>query len=383
MRVVVVRIEEVDVVRRDDADAELLAERAHPVDHVLLAALEVAEVSDALLRDRLLAGNRLRPLALSGRMKHHLKRVVVAEKVLVPARDLLSLRGIVPALRRVVEIVRDFARDAGARAVKSLVVFFEQGVIDARVVVEAVDVRLGDEPHEVVIADEILRVEAQVKALLSLVARRVIASRRDIRLDAENRLHALLAGLVVERLECEEIAVVRDRKRRHSEFLRLRDERLQLTLSVQQRIGGVKVEMDEIGHVSDKNEKKGEEDEDKGQKTLRERHPIGAGRCVRRHGGAVAAQRFQNPAESERQATLRRRQRTRRAEERDNHDETPDFKRGGHLPQAPAPETEPMILTIGRNIAMTIVPTTTASTMMSAGSIAAVMPATALSTSSS
>ena len=51
--------------------------------------------------------------------------------------------------------------------------------------------------------------------------------------------------------------------------------------------------------------------------------------------------------------------------------------------QAPAPETEPMILTIGRNIAMTIVPTTTARTMIRAGSIAAVMPATALSTSSS
>ena len=53
------------------------------------------------------------------------------------------------------------------------------------------------------------------------------------------------------------------------------------------------------------------------------------------------------------------------------------------LHQAPAPETEPMILTIGRNIAMTIVPTTTARTMIRAGSIAAVMPATALSTSSS
>ena len=51
--------------------------------------------------------------------------------------------------------------------------------------------------------------------------------------------------------------------------------------------------------------------------------------------------------------------------------------------QPAPPETELMILTIGRNMAMTIVPTTSASTMMSAGSMAAVMPATALSTSSS
>ena len=50
---------------------------------------------------------------------------------------------------------------------------------------------------------------------------------------------------------------------------------------------------------------------------------------------------------------------------------------------APPEDTEPMILTMGRNIATTMVPTTTASTMISAGSIAAVMPATALSTSSS
>ena len=42
-----------------------------------------------------------------------------------------------------------------------------------------------------------------------------------------------------------------------------------------------------------------------------------------------------------------------------------------------------MILIIGRNMAMTIVPTTTARKMISAGSMAAVRPATALSTSSS
>ena len=100
---------------------------------------------------------------------------------------------------------------------------------------------------------------------------------------------------------------------------------------------------------------------------------------------AVSAHRSHDPAQRERHAPLRRRHEG-GGDQQDEHRGKPhDLERVGHRPdQPPAPcATLPMIETIGRNMAITIVPTTTASTMMSAGSIAAVRPATALSTSSS
>ena len=74
---------------------------------------------------------------------------------------------------------------------KPLVVLLEKLVVDSRVVVVAVDVRLGDEPHEIVVADEVLRVKAQVEALLlqllvlaeELMALAVVVV-YDVRLDA-------------------------------------------------------------------------------------------------------------------------------------------------------------------------------------------------------
>ena len=90
--------------------------------------------------------------------------------------------------------------------------------------------------------------KAEVEALLALVARRVVAGGRHIRLAAEDRLDALLAAFIVERLQREEIPVVRDGQRRHSHGLRLGDERLDLALSVKKRICCVKMEMYEVGH---------------------------------------------------------------------------------------------------------------------------------------
>ena len=251
VRVVVLLLEEVDVVRRYDTDAELLAERHDGVRDVALAGVEFVE----LVYGR--RGNLLSvALALPGRMQHHLKRVVVAKKVLVPERDFLGLLRIVATLERSVEVVGDLSRDTGGRAVKPLVVLLEKLVVDSRVVVVAVDVRLGDEPHEIVVADEVLRVKAQVEALLlqllvlaeELMALAVVVV-YDVRLYAKDRLYALLPRLVIERLGREHVAVVGDGKRGHPKRLRLGDERHDAALPVEQRISGVKVEMCEPAHV--------------------------------------------------------------------------------------------------------------------------------------
>ena len=138
---------------------------------------------------------------------------------------------------------------------KPLVVLLKKLVVDSRVVVVAVDVRLRDKPHEIVVADEVFRVKAQVEALLlqflvlaeELVALAVVVV-YDVRLYAEDRLYALLPRLVVEGLRGKHVAVVRDGKRGHAERLRLGDERHDAALPVEQRISGVKVEMREAAH---------------------------------------------------------------------------------------------------------------------------------------
>ena len=250
VRVVVLLLEEVDVVRRNDADAELLSERDYGVCNVALAGVELVELVDGR------RGNLLTiALALPGRMQHHLERIVVAEELLVPKRDLLGLLRIVAALERRVEVVGDLPRDTGRRAVKPLVVLLKKLVVDSRVVVVAVDVRLRDEPHEIVVADEVLRVKAQVEALLlqflvlaeELVALAVVVV-YDVRLYAEDRLYALLPRLVVERLRGKHVAVVRDGKRGHAERLRLGDERHDAALPVKQGVSRMQVEMREAAH---------------------------------------------------------------------------------------------------------------------------------------
>ena len=107
---------------------------------------------------------------------------------------------------------------------------------------------LGHQPHEVVVSDEVLRVQAQVEALLleSLVLLEVLVPLavvvvHYVRLHAEDGLYALLARLVVERLGGEEVAVVGDRERIHPERLRLRDKRGDSALPVEQRVGGVEM----------------------------------------------------------------------------------------------------------------------------------------------
>ena len=238
VRVVVLLFEEVDVVCRDDAYAELPAERKDGIRHIALAGVQLVE----LVYRR---GGYLLAVAfaLPRRMQHDLKGVVVAKEVLVPSGDLLGLLRVVPALHGRVEVVGDLARYARRRAVQPLVVLLEKLVVDSRIVVVAVDVRLGDKPHEVVVADEVLRVQAEVEALLLLLLVETevfvafpVVMVDDVRLDADDRLYALLPGLVVERLRREEIAVVRHGERSHAKRLRPGDERHDPALPVEKRI---------------------------------------------------------------------------------------------------------------------------------------------------
>ena len=239
MGVVVLRVEEVDVVGGDNADPEPLPQLQRALDHLELARVEVGELE-------LRRGRHVWP-RLHRLVEHHLERVVVAEEVAVPGRG--TFRG-----GRVVrgERLRHLAGDAGRGAHQPLVVALEEPLVDARTVVEAVDAGLGDQLDEVVVAGQVLRVQAEVVAELALVAAEVVAGGGDVGLAAEDGLDRgagelavdlvlLRPALVVEALEREQVAVVGDGKRLHAQPPRLLHERHDLALPVEQRIGGMKV----------------------------------------------------------------------------------------------------------------------------------------------
>ena len=112
-------------------------------------------------------------------------------------------------------------------------------MVDPRLVVEAVDVGLRNEPHKVVVARQVLRMEAEMETRLVLDALMIVVV-DDIRLAAEDRfdrrqpleiLLGVVAG-VVERLQRIEVAVVRDRERGHAPPARPLDKRIDLALPV-------------------------------------------------------------------------------------------------------------------------------------------------------
>ena len=136
-------------------------------------------------------------------------------------------------------------------------VLFEQRTVYSRAVVVAVDERLRDEPHEIVVAREILGVQTEVASSLGLVPVTVVAV-RDVHLASENRLdlrqplEVLLRRVagVVKRLEREQVAVVGHSYRGHPPPAGPLDQRIYLALPVKQGVCRVEMEMCEIAHVT-------------------------------------------------------------------------------------------------------------------------------------
>src|SRR5207245_6341504 len=106
------------------------------------------------------------------------------------------------------------ARHAGGERDQSLAVRLEQGLVDARVVVEAVGERLAAQIAEVAVAGVVSRQKHQVVAYpLALVAHPLLA--RDVGLEADDGLDAVLLRLLIEIDDAEHVPVVGDRYGTH------------------------------------------------------------------------------------------------------------------------------------------------------------------------
>ena len=210
---VVVRVEEVHVVGRDQADAQLpgqLDASGPDLRIVVLVPLDLDE-------------EPLGPEDLQVALGHRPGRLHVAAMRRPPGPRL----------------------DAGGRADEPLVELGEHLLVDARPVVEPLRVSDARQLQQVLVAGEVLGQQDQVicgvgDGRLALV---VPAAGGDIGLDPDDRLDPGGLRLGVELDGPEHIAVVRDGHRIHAQLLAPREQRLKLNRPVEQRVLAVQMEV--------------------------------------------------------------------------------------------------------------------------------------------
>ena len=175
--------------------------------------------------------------------------VIAPEDLLVPARRLLRLLEIAARQRP-----RDLGVQAAGEHEQAVGVPGQQLAVHARLVIEALEVRLRDELDEVLVAGEVAHEDREVVgAFIAPVLRaalRVLA-RRHVELGAEDRLDPRFLGGEVEIDPAEKVAVVGERDGRELEVLGLLDQLLELGGAVEQAVLRVHVEVDEFGVLHD------------------------------------------------------------------------------------------------------------------------------------
>jgi hypothetical protein len=126
----------------------------------------------------------------------------------------------------------------------------EQILVDSRLVVEAFGVAGRHQLDQIVITGQIFGEQNQVIGCLAgRAALGPPISRRDIHLAAEDRIQSAFARLVVKDHRREHVPVLGDRHRRHVQLHRPVEQFLDPARAVEQRILGVQVKVDEVGHI--------------------------------------------------------------------------------------------------------------------------------------
>ena len=175
------------------------------------------------------------------------EEVLFAEDVLEPRRGFE--RGVGFVLQ---DQLRDEAAEASGGGADAGVVAFEQLPVAARLVVVAVEVRGARDLDEVAVALVRLREHREVEDLVLGTLRAVEArGAREVALHAQHRLDVRVARRFVEREDAVHVAVVGDADRRLTVGRGRRDHFIDPRCTVEHRVLGVKVQMDErIGQSS-------------------------------------------------------------------------------------------------------------------------------------
>ena len=215
VRARVALVQVVAVVGGDDADAGLLGHLQQvPVDGLLL----------------------LQPVGL-----HLQEEILLPEDVRELQRRVLGRLGAAAH-----DGLRHLAAEAGRKTDQPLGVLAQERLVDARVVIEALQVPHRVEVREVLPADLVLGQQDEVvRAPLGLVE----AIGRDVGLAAEDRLHPVGLGLLIEIERAEQVAVVGDGHRLHPALEDLREEVVEADGAVEKAILRVQMQVREVGHM--------------------------------------------------------------------------------------------------------------------------------------
>ena len=160
----------------------------------------------------------------------------------------------------------------------------EQLSVHTGLVVEAVEVRSGDELHQIAVAVEVLCKQDEMTQLpIALGVLIEARARGAVDLAADDGPYARTLARLIELDSAVHHAVVGDGKRRHLEFLGAGDELADPAGAVQETVLGVHVQVDVVGGhgVTATNQVIGADD-------WARRGANGTGRLRRRHGGTPA-----------------------------------------------------------------------------------------------
>ena len=202
------------IVGRDHRDVQFLAQRHQP----------------------LVYGRQLRNVPVL----HKLKVVSPAENFLVPRRRLARRVHIAPRYRP-----RHFPAWAARQRYDALAVLRQQLAVYARLVVEAFQVRLGDELDQIVVPPLAVRKQRHVVGRLVVRIALVAAGGRDIGFAADYGLDARFLRDLVKVDRAVHPAVVRDGEAVHPQLHGAVDEILQAAKPVKHAVFGVRVQVRE------------------------------------------------------------------------------------------------------------------------------------------
>ena len=218
----------------------------HVVRLVVRAFQEMHVIRRHQLQAQLLPDPRQRRAAFEFRLDpvvvHFEEKILRPEDVAILPRETHRLRIIVRQERRV-----DLAFQTPAQPDQPRRVLRQQLLVDARLVIHPVEMRLRDQLHEIRVARVVLGQQREMIRRVPPVARPAIQmrTRRHIHLAPDDRLHPRFLAFLKKLNRPEEIAVIRHRHRRHPQRLRLFHQLRDAHRPIEQRILGVQMQVNE------------------------------------------------------------------------------------------------------------------------------------------